>query len=113
MSLLETLHRKKMDMRLQMKLFYWVFIAIFLWETIPEYLMPVLTAVSVFCLAQRNDMNFTRIFGGGNGNEGLGVLSFCFDFQYITSAALFLPAIVSTNSFRFRRRSADPMSDHF
>lgn len=34
---------------------------------------------------------FTYLFGGGNGNEGLGFLSLCFDFQYIGSGALYLP----------------------
>lgn len=37
---------------------------------------------------------FTYLFGGGNGNEGLGFLSMCFDFQYIGSGALYLPPLV-------------------
>lgn len=40
---------------------------------------------------------FTYIFGGANGNEGLGVFSLCFDFQYIGSAALYLPLKVCLN----------------
>lgn len=41
-------------------------------------------------------MTFTNLFGGGNGNEGLGILSLCLDFQYIGSSALYLPPMVST-----------------
>jgi hypothetical protein len=68
--------------------------------------MPILTAVNIFCLANRKSSKirtcstknkltllvlFTYLFGGGNGNEGLGLLSLCFDFQYIGSGALYLP----------------------
>ena len=31
-------------------------------------------------------MDFTRVFGGSNGNEGLGLLSVCFDWQYIAGS---------------------------
>lgn len=41
------------------------------------------TGFSVFCLANQKSADFTRIFGGSNGNEGLGLLSFCLDWQYI------------------------------
>ena len=54
MSLLETLHRKKWDTRPQLKVFYWAFGLIFVWEVFPQYIMPILTAVNVFCLANRN-----------------------------------------------------------
>ena len=46
--------------------------------------MPILTGVSIFCLARQHDANFTRIFGGASGNEGLGLFSICFDWQYIS-----------------------------
>ena len=55
MSLLETLHRKKHDTKPQLKVFYWAFALIFVWEVMPEYIMPILTAVNVFCLAKRNN----------------------------------------------------------
>ncbi|KAK8051943.1 hypothetical protein PG993_003328 [Apiospora rasikravindrae] len=80
MSLLETLHRKKKEVRPQLKLFYWAFA----W-------------VSIFCLVKQNSMDFTRIFGGANGNEGLGLFSLCFDFQYIGSSALFIPLSTQVN----------------
>ncbi|KAJ7285153.1 OPT oligopeptide transporter [Mycena rebaudengoi] len=57
--------------------FFWIaFFVIFFWELLPQ--------VSVFCLANQRSPDFTRIFGGSNGNEGLGLLSICFDWQYIS-----------------------------
>jgi hypothetical protein len=53
--------------------------------------MPVLTGVSVFCLVKRDSMVFTNLFGGSNGNEGIGLLSLSFDWQYIGSTPLWLP----------------------
>jgi hypothetical protein len=47
-------------------------------------MFPLLTGFSVFCLANPRSTNFTRVFGGSNGNEGLGLLSICFDWQYIS-----------------------------
>lgn len=54
MTMLESFHRNKIDMRPQLKVFYWAFGLIFIWETLPQYIMPLLTAVSVFCLAKRD-----------------------------------------------------------
>lgn len=47
--------------------------------------MPILTGVSIFCLANQNNATFTNIFGGASGNEGLGLFSWCMDWQYIAS----------------------------
>lgn len=64
MSLLETLHRKKTDTKPQLKIFYWAFGLIFVWELFPEYIMPILTAVNIFCLANRKNRRHrpTNIF---------------------------------------------------
>jgi hypothetical protein len=32
----------------------WAFALIFVWEVVPEYMMPILTGVNLFCLAKRN-----------------------------------------------------------
>jgi hypothetical protein len=44
---------------------------------------------------------FTNLFGGASGNEGLGFLSFCFDWQYIASlgSPLWLPLETLTNMY--------------
>ncbi|KAI0256212.1 OPT oligopeptide transporter [Lactifluus subvellereus] len=71
----------------RLKLFYIAFFAIFIWEVLPEWMFPLLTGFSVFCLANQRSTDFTRVFGGSNGNEGLGLLSICFDWQYISGGA--------------------------
>jgi len=68
----------------KLRLFYIAFFAIFFWEMLPEYIFPLLTGFSIFCLANPNSQDFTLIFGGSNGNEGLGLFSICFDWQYIS-----------------------------
>jgi hypothetical protein len=52
--------------------FFWIaFFVIFFWELLPQWMFPLLTGFSVFCLANQRSPDFTRIFGGSNGNEGL------------------------------------------
>jgi hypothetical protein len=55
--------------------------SIFFWELFPEWMFPLLTGLSIFCLAAPNNAAVSRVFGGTNGNEGLGLLSICFDWQ--------------------------------
>ncbi|KAE9394953.1 OPT oligopeptide transporter [Gymnopus androsaceus JB14] len=80
----------------RVKFFWTLFIIIFFWQWIPEYIAPMLTGLSVFCLARRNSPWVTRIFGGAAGNEGMGLFSLCFDWNYVGSGgsaygALFQP----------------------
>jgi hypothetical protein len=62
--------------------------SIFFWEILPEWMFPLLTGFSIFCIANPRSADFTRIFGGSNGNEGLGLLSICLDWQYISGSML-------------------------
>lgn len=82
-TLLETLHRDKVETKRRLKVFYILFAVIFVWEAFPEYIFTVLTGVSVFCLADQHNLVFTNLFGGASGNEGLGFLSLCFGWNYI------------------------------
>ena len=87
-SLLETFHASKGEsaklvVKKRMKIFWIVAATLFCWEAFPEYIFPVLEGVSIFCLANQNSQVFTNLFGGASGNEGLGFLSICFDWQYI------------------------------
>lgn len=93
MNMLETLHRPKSETKKQLKVFGIVFACIFCWEIIPEWIMPILTGVSIFCLADQNSAVFTNIFGGASGDEGLGLFSICLDWQYISggSSPLYFP----------------------
>ncbi len=98
-TLIETLHRDRAEMRKKFNFFWIVFGCIALWELFPQYVMPILTGFSIFCLANRNSLVFTSVFGGAAGNEGLGALSLCFDWQYITTSCFFLPLVTLTNGF--------------
>lgn len=82
-TLLETLHRDKRETKRKLKVFYIIFIVIFVWEAFPEYMFTVMTGVSIFCLAKQDSLVFSNLFGGASGNEGLGFLSICFDWNYI------------------------------
>jgi hypothetical protein len=41
--------------------------------------MPVLVGISFFCLAKRDSILFTNLFGGSNSNEGLGIMGVSFN----------------------------------
>ncbi|KAF8552269.1 OPT superfamily oligopeptide transporter [Imleria badia] len=84
-SMFDAFFRNGQTARRRLKVFYLVFGAIFIWELFPEWIFPLLTGVSVFCLAAPNNATVSRVFGGSNGNEGLGLLSICFDWQYISA----------------------------
>ena len=62
--------------------------------------MPVLTGVSIFCLAKQDSLVFTNLFGGSQGNEGLGFLSLCLDWQYIAGlgSPMWVPLQTLANS---------------
>jgi len=98
-TLFQTLHRDKKETKLRLKFFYYVAAAIFCWEWIPEYIMPILVGVNIFCLAKRNSLVFTNVFGGAGGNEGLGVFGICFDWQYIGSSSLYFPPLTLLTGF--------------
>ena len=100
-TLLETLHRDKQESKVRLKVFYVIFAIMFVWEVLPEYMFPVLTGVSIFCLAKQNSLVFTNLFGGSQGNEGLGFLSLSLDWQYIAGlwSPLWVPLQTLTNSY--------------
>ncbi|KAG1803724.1 OPT oligopeptide transporter protein-domain-containing protein [Suillus plorans] len=84
LSMLDAFYHDGIAARRKLKVFYFVFTAIFIWELFPEWIFPLLTGVSIFCLAVPDNAAVSRVFGGSNGNEGLGLLSLCFDWQYIS-----------------------------
>lgn len=73
-TLIETLHRERAEMKKKFNFFWIIFGIVAIWELFPQYVMPLLVGVSVFCLAQRNSLLITNVFGGSAGNEGLGLL---------------------------------------
>lgn len=60
--------------------------------------MPLLNGISIPCLVTQGASDgyrrtITNIFGGGAGNEGLGLFELSFDWQYITSVILSYPIL--------------------
>ncbi|KAG8217851.1 OPT oligopeptide transporter [Butyriboletus roseoflavus] len=101
MSMLDIFFRDGANTRRRLNVFYLVFGAIFIWELFPEWIFPLLTGLSIFCLAAPNNAAVSRVFGGSNGNEGLGLLSISFDWQYIGAGGpLVIPLKAQLSSFR-------------
>ncbi|TAQ84499.1 hypothetical protein B7494_g7178 [Chlorociboria aeruginascens] len=100
-SLLESLHGDKTVAKQRLKLFYVIFFIFLVWELFPEYIFPVLEGVSIFCLAHQDSLVFTNLFGGASGNEGIGLLSVSFDWNYIApfGSPLWLPLYTLVNEF--------------
>lgn len=60
-SLLQTLHCEEINTEFN---FFWILFGITaVWELFPQYVMPILTGVSMFCLAKRDSLLFTNLFG--------------------------------------------------
>ncbi|TID18028.1 OPT superfamily oligopeptide transporter [Venturia nashicola] len=99
-SLLEALHGDKIEVGKKLRVFYIGFLVLFFYEIIPEWIMPVLIGVSVVCLAKRDSLLITNLFGGSNGNEGLGLFNLSFDWQYIANPSpLWYPLQTLFNNF--------------
>ncbi|KAJ5891674.1 uncharacterized protein N7473_007902 [Penicillium subrubescens] len=101
-TVMETLHKPKAETKQRFQVFWLVFVAVFCWEWFPEVLhLPTLSAVSIFCLANQNSLVFTNLFGGSQGNEGMGLLSVCFDWNNIArfGSPLWMPLQTLINSF--------------
>lgn len=67
-----------------------------MYEIVPGYMFPWLNSVSVPCLAAMKATGtkaaiLTNVFGGALNNEGLGILNFTFDWQYVS------PFIIEVN----------------
>ncbi|KAF8882526.1 oligopeptide transporter [Gymnopilus junonius] len=103
-SVFQALHFNTSGNSKRVKLFWGGFTAMFIYEIIPAYIFPLLNGINIVCLASQkasaSTLNFiTNLFGGTDGNEGLGLLSFSFDWQYIGSTYMSLPLVQQANSW--------------
>lgn len=103
-TILQSLHFYSPENQKRMKLFLVSFVGMFLWQIIPSYIFPLLNSLSIFCLASQYMSSsvqnvFTNLFGGGRNNEGLGLLSICLNWQYITLQHVSYPLIQQANSW--------------
>lgn len=93
----QSMHLQKDLAKKRLRVFWYATLAIAIWELVPQYMMPTTVGISIFCLANPNSEVFTYLFGGANGNEGMGFLSWCMDWTYITAAPFFLPLNTQVN----------------
>ncbi|KAJ3509706.1 hypothetical protein NLJ89_g5072 [Agrocybe chaxingu] len=100
-NLLQSLHFGGTLNAKRRKFFWVVFAAIFFWEWIPQYAFPLLTAISIICLADNGRHDFVRnLFGAGSSNEGIGLFSFSTSWTLITQGnPLVWPLRTQVNSF--------------
>ncbi|KAK3682188.1 OPT superfamily oligopeptide transporter [Podospora appendiculata] len=90
-SLFQSMHLNKDLAMKRMRLFWYLCLGVMIWEIVPQYVFPLTVGISVFCLANQNSAVFTHLFGGTNGNEGMGLFSWSMDWQYIGTTQFVLP----------------------
>ncbi|KAJ5580680.1 hypothetical protein N7450_006981 [Penicillium hetheringtonii] len=93
---LQGLHWQQVKNSKPLRYFWYAFTGMSLYEIIPAYIFPWLNSVSIPCLAAQKATGpkaetLTNIFGGATNNEGLGLFSLSFDWQYLTSFQTSLP----------------------
>ncbi|KAH9945802.1 OPT oligopeptide transporter [Epithele typhae] len=96
-NLFQALHFDNQMTSKRVRLFWTVFVVMFVWEIIPQWIFPLLTGISIFCLANNTNPIFRNVFGGASNNEGMGFLSWCLDWNLIGSDCLFNPLWLQIN----------------
>ncbi|KAI8339232.1 OPT family small oligopeptide transporter [Chlamydoabsidia padenii] len=99
-TLIRTLTSDRDEAKKRSRYFFYIFAGIFVYEFIPQYMFPLLGGFSIFCLAKDDSVWFTRLFGGTNVNEGLGILSLSFDWNLLSYySPMVLPLWVQLNIY--------------
>ncbi|KAI9031848.1 OPT family small oligopeptide transporter [Phycomyces nitens] len=99
-SFIKTFNAPGSDNKALIKFFFAIFFSIFVYEIFPQYIFPVLSAISIVCLARRDSPWVQHIFGGMSVNEGLGIGSISLDWSYLSSLSpLVLPLYVQFNLY--------------
>ncbi|KAJ5437257.1 Oligopeptide transporter OPT superfamily [Penicillium cf. griseofulvum] len=93
---LQGLHWQSVKNSKPLKYFWYAFGSMTVYETIPAYIFPWLNSVSIPCLAAQKATGETasvlnNVFGGATNNQGLGLFTLSFDWQYLTSFQTSLP----------------------
>ncbi|KAJ5116567.1 hypothetical protein N7456_000915 [Penicillium angulare] len=93
---LQGLHWDRIKGSKPMRYFWYTFTGMTIYELIPIYMFPWLNSVSIPCLASQKAKGetanvLTNIFGGATNNEGLGIFSLSFDWQFIQSSTTAQP----------------------
>lgn len=85
---LQGLHWQDLKGSKPLRFFWYSFVGMFFYEFFPAYIFPFLNSVSIPCLAAMRATGskaavLTNLFGGSLNNEGLGLFSLSFDWQYV------------------------------
>lgn len=102
--LFQNLHIDRKANRDRLIKFGWALGLAAIWEIFPAYMVTWFGGLSIFCLAsmrapENTRTIFTTIFGGASSNEGLGLLNFSLDWQYIQSQYLAFPLKQQINTW--------------
>ncbi|KFY04432.1 hypothetical protein V491_09345 [Pseudogymnoascus sp. VKM F-3775] len=100
---LQGMHWQEVKNSKPIRYFWYAFAGMFAYEWLPAYIFPFLNSVSIPCLAAMHATGskasvLTNLFGGSINNEGLGLFTLSFDWQYITSFQTSLPLTLQANS---------------
>nr|WNZ75612.1 hypothetical protein [Trichoderma harzianum] len=100
---LQGLHWQSLKGSKPLRFFWYSFVGMFIYEFFPAYIFPFLNSISIPCLAAMHATGskaaiLTNLFGGATNNEGLGLFSFSFDWQYITSFNTSLPLTLQAHA---------------
>ncbi|KAJ0164769.1 Oligopeptide transporter 6 [Colletotrichum tanaceti] len=100
---LQGLHWQDVQNSKPLRWFWYSFAGMFVYEFFPAYIFPWLNSVSIPCLAAMNATGskaavLTNLFGGSINNEGLGLFTLSFDWQYITSYGTSLPLTLQVHT---------------
>ncbi|KAF6834649.1 oligopeptide transporter 7, partial [Colletotrichum plurivorum] len=100
---LQGLHWQELKNSKPLRWFWYSFVGMFVYEFLPAYIWPWLNSVSIPCLAAMHATGakaatLTNLFGGATNNEGLGLFTLSFDWQYITSFNTSLPLVLQAHA---------------
>lgn len=90
---LQGLHWQEIKSSKPIRYFWYAFGSMFVYEFFPAYIFPWLNSVSIPCLAAMKATGgkaavLTNLFGGSVNNEGLGLFTVSFDWQYVRCLTL-------------------------
>lgn len=85
---LQGLHWQDVQNSKPLRYFWYAFAGMFFYEFFPAYIFPWLNSVSIPCLASMKATGekaavLTNLFGGATNNQGLGMFTLSFDWQYV------------------------------
>ncbi|PCH44089.1 peptide transporter MTD1, partial [Wolfiporia cocos MD-104 SS10] len=100
-NLFDVLHRSKGEMLQGKRLrFFWIVTAaVFVYEWFPEWIAPLLGSFNIVCLCARNSNWVSYIFGGAEGNEGMGLMGFGVDWANIGSQPFYSPLSTQISNY--------------